>query len=104
MPITKTDLGIHKDVTWVAFGGGDIMITPAIAGDKGKTDILLFAEGSESVVESVMTIDFIGKSTNEMPNVKVVFSFSGPLPIATLIHQLIELQETMLNRKPKNHK
>lgn len=42
--------------------------------------------------------DYLGKSSEDLPNVKMVMEFSKPESITALIHSLVELQKSIFKK------
>ena len=98
MPITKENYGVHQDVTIVAFGKGDILMTKAQESGKIADNILCFSECPGHEIGEV-SHDFKDKNVDELPKVDVIMRFDKPESITALIHSLIELQKTVFENQ-----
>lgn len=93
MPIITSDFGAHKDVLFLEFVDGDIMFTRStMDGDKHQSG-LIFSHMEEPHEIGAETNDYADKSSDALPNVKIVMRFSKPESITALIHSLVEIQK-----------
>lgn len=95
MPILTTKLGVHENVTMLEFGTGDIMFATGKEDPEKKSNMLLFWQDQPGEIARTDN-KYKGKSTDETDYLKMVFKFTNPKSITSLIHSLIELQEEML--------
>jgi hypothetical protein len=94
MSITKQDYSAHKDVVFMTFGAGDIMFTRARQEDMSEDNMLLFSNQSPHEIGSESD-EYTGKTSDDIPDVKVVIVFNKPESITALIHSLVELQKSV---------
>lgn len=92
MPIRTIEYGKHSNVLELQFGTGDINFV------KGREDgfefenVLIFREDNSGEIGRESD-RWKGKSSDELPDVKMVMRFTKPESITALIHSLIELQK-----------
>lgn len=98
MPIQKENFGVHEDVTFLRFGSGDILFTRARNIENKYETMLLFSSQEPRSIGDT-TDDYKGLSSDEIPSVKVVMSFTDPRSISALIHSLVELQKEVFDYK-----
>jgi hypothetical protein len=98
MPITTKQFGKHENVLWVEFGTGDIEFTKSREQDEKHESIMFFKQHEVPHEIGEESDYYIGKSTDEVDGIKLVFKFKKPESITALIHSLTELQkEVFLN-------
>lgn len=94
MPIVKTAYGDHEDVLFFEFGSGDIMMTRGKELGYSHGTQLIFSQ-SEPHGIGEETEGYIGRPSDEIPEVKAVMRFTKPESITAIIHSLIELQKEL---------
>lgn len=96
MPIFKTQFGKHSDVLFVEFGTGDIEFTKSREESEDRDSILFFRQHAIPHKIGETSGEHIGKTTDEIEGIQLVFKFKKHESITALIHSLVELQENML--------
>jgi hypothetical protein len=99
MPIITQDYSAHKDVVFMEFGTGDIMFTKGRPEGSECDDRLLFSNQNPPRQIGDETSEHVGKSSDDLDNVKVVMIFNKPESITALIHSLIELQKSIFKKQ-----
>ena len=92
MPIQTVNYSKHENVLMLTFGTGDILFTKAKEDDGAKEDMLFFSQDVPKAVGDE-TDEYKRKSSDELPNVKMIMKFQNPESVAAVIHSLVELQK-----------
>lgn len=101
MPIQMTKYGQQEPVLFLEFGSGDIMFTQAM--HEGGAIDLIFSQHFPKELPAEESNEFVGKPSDEIPDIKMVMQFTRPESIAALIHSLSEVQKQVFinNKQPK---
>lgn len=94
MPIVQLTYGAHESVLFLEFGTGDIMFTRGEK--KGGTFELIFSQSTQHKIGDEQE-GYVGKSSDEIQDVRAVFNFTKPESITALIHSLIEPQKDIFD-------
>ena len=98
MTIKTVQFGVHKDVTHATFGSGDIMMTAASDQPGGSENMLVFSLFDIPRKIGEVEPGWLGKPTDEIPNVKIVFQFTDTHSITALVQSLLEVQDQMFKK------
>lgn len=93
MPIRTTQFGKHKDVLLVEFGTGDIEFTKSREQDEKYESIMFFRQHETPHEIGEESNYYIGKTTDEVDDIRLVFKFKKAESVIALIQSLIELQQ-----------
>lgn len=96
--ITTQSHGRHPGVLIVEFGTGDIMFTRTYFED-AKASGLMFSQHSVPHKIGETTDEYNGKTSDDLPDAKLIISFTKPASVAALIHSLIEVQKDMFDKQ-----
>jgi len=95
MPIAKGQYGNHESILQVQFGIGDIRMDKAQYPAESPNEVhLVISQGEPGEIGREHN-DLRGKTTDEINNPQVVFTFDKPESITSVIHTLIELQRDL---------
>jgi hypothetical protein len=92
--IIKQDLGVHKDVTQLIFGSGDIIFSTGQMPFHEREQSLIFAQSYKKPIGEESD-EFKGKTSDAMADVRCVFHFEKAESIKVVIEALNELYEKM---------
>lgn len=94
MPIFTTQFGKHPDVLYLEFGTGDIEFTMAKEIEEDRSNLLFFRQ-SEAHEIGETSSEHVGKLTDDVEEIRLVFKFKKAESITALIHSLEELRTEM---------
>ena len=89
----------HKNVTFAVFGSGDIMFSQAREAEDEYESMLIFSNQNPPKEIGNVSSEHMGKTSDEIDDVKIVFKFTRPESITALIHSLSELQKQVFKLK-----
>lgn len=96
MPISKVNYGSHGNVLLLEFGTGDIMFTKGEQAS-GEMDLIFTQDIPHEI--GAEAEDYLGKSSDEIPNIHLVMRFTRPESISALIHSLVEQQKALFKKQ-----
>jgi hypothetical protein len=96
MPIKNLKFGEHSNVLHLEFGTGDITFTRAREKEENSESLMIFHQNNEGHKVGEESSRFVGKSSDEIPDIKLVMKFKRVESITALVHSLLELQECMM--------
>lgn len=101
MPIITVQFGVHNDIVHATFGQGDIMMVAASNEPGGPESMLVISLFNTPRKIGEVEPEWMGKSTDEIPNVKIVFQFTEPHSITALVQSLLQVQDQMFKNAAK---